>query len=270
MVVHIFARHAVLQRGRGEQTVFDEPRRSSGVVVSLLFLAFASLAAHHWLGKQHIETSRAEGVTRLSHSAVHAVLQQVYGTEYRHVNLADVRDSLERIPFVRTATVYFCGVRGIEALIQERTPVAQIVQRDGSLRYVDADGTVLPPTLCVVPHTLPLLRPDTSSSIATMVRVLLTAQRELSPNLYATISELAERPGGDLLIVADHNTWRIGLPEVQRYREAFADMNVFWDRAVRSGAIPHYAEVDLRWSRHVVVRQAGELPQPSAGMKGDA
>ena len=75
-----------------------------------------------------------------------------------------------------------------------------------------------------------MIRPDnpqSSASVATMVRVLLTAQRELSPNLYATISELTERPGGDLLIMADHNTWRIGLPEAQRYREAFADMNVF-------------------------------------------
>jgi cell division septal protein FtsQ len=250
----------VVQRGRGEQTVFDEPRRSSGVVVSLLILAFASLAAHHWLGKQIIESSRSEGDTRLSHSAVQAVLAQVHGAEHRSVDLADVRDSLERIPFVRSAVVYFHGVRGIEALIQERTPVAQIVQLDGSLRYVDADGMVLPATACVVPHTLPLIRPDnpqSSASVATMVRVLLTAQRELSPNLYATISELTERPGGDLLIMADHNTWRIGLPEAQRYREAFADMNVFWDRAARSGSMPRFAEVDLRWSRHIVVRRSG-------------
>lgn len=245
--------------------MFDERRRSSGVVVSLLILAFASLAANHWLGKQVIERSCTVGTTRLSADAVHKVLRSVHGKEHRHVALAGIRDSLETIPFVRSAIVYFDGVRGVEALIEERAPVAQVVLTDGSLRYVDAEGVVLPPTTCVVPHALPLLRPDSMHHVPMMVDVLRTAQRELSPHLYASISEVVERAGGDLQIVADHNTWAIGLPEETRYREAFADMNVFWERAVRSGAVPTFAEVDLRWRRHVVI-----TPSRTAGGKGDA
>lgn len=241
-------------RGRVDQTGIGERRRSSTVVVALLFLTFASLAANHWWNRQPIEHVVTDGTTSLSDASVRAVLMTVHGKKVRDVVLAELRDSVERIPFVRSAIVYFDGVRGVEALVDERTPVAHIVMANGSLRYVDADGVLLPPTSTVVPAALPLVRPDSLSHLPALIRVVNDARSVLSPQLFASISEFVERPGGDVHMIADNMTWRIGVPDGKRCRDSFADMNIFWDQAMRTGVLPKAAEVDLRWRNQVVIR----------------
>lgn len=244
------------QRGSGKGAVSDDRKRSSGVVVSLLVLAFASLAANQWHDRQSIERVEVAGATTLSHEAVQQILTTCLQRERRALLLSDVRDSIQTIPFVRSATVYFSGVRGVTAEVQERTPVAHVVLDDGTLRYVDAEGVILPPTARATAQCLPVLRTADLESIPDMVAVLNQARSVLNPNLYASVSEVIEQPNGEVRILADDVTWFMGDPKVTQVRRSFADMNLFWDRAVRGRNLSQYAEIDLRWKHHIVIRNA--------------
>lgn len=243
-------------RGRGTGAETDDRKRSSGVVVSLLILAFASLAANQWHDRQNIECVEVLGATTLSHEAVQQILTGCLQQQRRSLLLSDVRDSIHTIPFVRSASVHFSGVRGVTAEVQERTPVAHVVLGDGTLRYVDAEGVILPATARATAQCLPVLRTADLEAVPGMITVLNQARDVLNPNLYASVSEVIQQSDGQVRILADDVTWHLGDPEVTRVRRSFADMNVFWDRAVRGRTFTRYAEIDLRWKHHIVIRNA--------------
>lgn len=243
-------------RGSWKGTGSDDRSRSSGVVVTLLVLAFASLAANQWHDRQSVERVEVVGATALSQGAVEQILSTCLQQERRALLLSDVRDSIHTIPFVRSATVHFSGVRGVTAEVQERTPVAHVVLGDGSLRYVDAEGVILPPTARATEQCLPILRTSDLEAVPGMITVLNQARQVLNPYLYASVSEVIRQQDGQVRILANEVTWHLGDPDVGHIRRSFADMNVFWDRAVRGRNLASDAEIDLRWKHHIVIRNA--------------
>ena len=243
-------------RGSGKGTGSDDRKRSSGMVITLLILAFASLAANQWHDRQCIERVEVVGATTLSHEAVQQIMTTCLQSERRALLLSDVRDSIHTIPFVRSATVHFSGVRGVTAEVQERTPVAHVVLDDGSLRYVDAEGVILPPTARATAQCLPVIRTADLDDVPHVVTVLNHAREILCPNLYASVSEVIHQRDGQVRVLANDVTWHLGDPEDTQVRRSFADMNVFWDRAVRGRSEARFAEIDLRWKHHIVIRNA--------------
>jgi len=248
-----------MQRGSGEKARTDERKRSSGVVLTLLVLAFASLAANQWHDRQHIEDVQVVGATDLSSPAVSAILTDCLKQQRRSLMLSDVRDSIEGIPFVRSVSVYFSGVRGITAEVQERTPVAHVVMDGGRLRYVDAQGVILPPTARCIPHCVPIIRTHDLARVPAIVSVLNQARSVLSTQLYASVSEIIDGGDGELKVLTDHVTWHLGPANAEHARQSFADMNVFWERTLQGGSLPRYAQIDLRWKHHVVIRNESQL-----------
>lgn len=242
-------------------------RKSSGLMVSLLALVFLSFMASQWKERQRIAGIHVIGATGLSRIAVQHAVDTILYQKTKSVTLASVRQSVEHIPYVRSASVYFTGVRDICIDVRERLPVAHVVRSGGELRYVDELGTVLPMAQERTAHNVPLLVGVSGSTlsgeqITAMVQVLNRAARVLDPRLYQAISEVRLDPRSRSVdVITDEAVWRLGRLHPERTVEALADMNVFWKDAARSLRLATVEEVDLRWRHQIVLRYRKDAVQ---------
>ena len=243
--------------------------KSSGLVVALLALIFLSFMASQWKERQRIAGIHIVGATGLSRIAVQHAVDTLLYRKTKTVTLATVRQSVEHIPYVRSAAVYFTGVRDICIDVRERLPVAHVVRSEGELRYVDEFGTVLPVVQERTAHNVPLLVgmsgvPLSSEQVEAMVRILNQAARVLDPRLYQAISEVRlDTRTRCVDVITDEAVWRLGRLHPERTAEALADMNVFWKDAARSLRLASVEEVDLRWRHQIVLRYRKDVLQPT-------
>ena len=249
-----------MARKNREAVVQVGGRRSSGLVISMLALVFLGFMATQWHERQHIDSVRIDGASGLSTGSVRSVVDTLRSKPHRSIVLADVRLALESLPYVRSASVYFSGVRELTVEISERIPVAHVVHADGSLRYVDASGAVLPHVTQRTSHNVPVLQSTDGSNLSAsdvqrVVALLVTGSRVLDPVLYQSISEVRfDRRRGTVEIVTDDTRWRLGQMDADRAKGAFADMNVFWNETSQRLNMATISEVDLRWKNQIVLR----------------
>ncbi len=249
--------YKVRQQVRGRVLIPEENRRSSGIAISLLIVVFLALFATHWHERQTIEQIEIAGATNLSALQVQAIANRCLSKPRSIVELADVRMKVEQIPFVKKATVHFSGIRNITVDVLERIPVAYVVQANGSLRLVDAEGILLPPTHAVRAFNIPLLRCTnnlTNTTVRRAVQILNCAESTLQADLFQSISEVVIDGDGSVVVLTDRLRWRLGRHDIERVSDAFADMNVFWSRTSSSRLAQSATEIDLRWKHHIVVR----------------
>jgi len=243
-----------------EASVQRGGRRSSGLVITMLALVFLGFMATQWYERQHIDKVEIEGASGLSKASVRSIVDTLAAKPHRGIVLADVRLALESLPYVRSASVYFSGVRELTVEIEERIPVAHVVHADGSLRYVDASGSVLPHVTERTSHNVPVLQSTDGSNLSAsdvqrVVALLVTGSRVLDPVLYQSISEVRfNRRQGTVEVVTDDTRWRLGEMDAERARGALADMNVFWKETSQRINMATISEVDLRWKNQIVLR----------------
>lgn len=258
MVVHI--RREIVAKRRPDETNPIGGRRSSGLVVTILGVLFIGFMASQWHERQHVMDIEVIGATGLSRLAVLHSVDTLKSKSLQSLTLADVRTCVEQIPYVRNAVVYFSGVRTLTVEIDERLPVAHVALKDGSLRYVDAQGVILPNAVERTAHNVPLLQSRDGSmlcakDIENIVQLLLAGSRTLDPVLYQAISEvLYDTDSRSVEVVTDDTRWRLGVMNAERATLAFADMNVFWYETSQRMSMARVSLVDLRWRNQVVLQ----------------
>ena len=255
-----------------QSDVTDKPeRRTSGLVICLLGLLFLSFMATQWKDRQRISEVNVVGASGLSRLSVQRAVDSLRFRRAKSITLASVRQSVEQIPYVRKASVYFSGVNDLCVVVVESLPVAHVLRSGGILRYVDDQGTVLPVVQERTAHNVPMLHGAsgyvlTESEVRSLILLLNDAARVLDPRLYQSISELAyDRRSRTVDVITDDATWHLGGVGSDRATEALADMNVFWKDASASLRLAHVREVDLRWRNQIVLRYRSERPQTSSG-----
>jgi hypothetical protein len=261
----------VAKRTRQMEVSERPERRTSGLMICLLGLVFLSFMATQWKDRQRIGGIKVIGATGLSRLSVRRAVDSLRFRRARAITLATVRQTVETIPYVRKASVYFSGVNELCVDVTERLPVAHVVRSGGVLRYVDDLGTVLPTVQERTAHNVPMLHGSggvvlTESEIRELTMLLSNACRTLDPRLYQSISELTfNRSSGTVDVVTDDAVWHLGRIGSNRATEALADMNVFWKDASASLRLAGVREVDLRWRNQIVLRYRTERVQTPSG-----
>lgn len=235
-------------------------RRSSGLVITALCVGFLALVATNWKEGQRFQSVNVTGVSELSKASVHSIVDSLVHKQIKSISLADVRMMVEKSPFVKSATVYVNNVRDLQVEVVERVPVAHVVLASGELRYVDADGTVLPVSTKRVAHNVPVLQfadgtelPEAQRKAA--VSVINKAAQVLSQALYNNISEVRlGKSSNSIEFITTENNWCLGSVYRKNIAEALTDMNTFWENTLCKGLCSEVKEIDLRWSKHVIVR----------------
>jgi hypothetical protein len=250
----------VTARGSGgEEQSKRNASRAPGVVMALMGVGFLALIATQWQGRQTVDAVVVTGASGLSETAVRSVVDTLRTKAVRDIVFADVRRSVEALPYVRQASVYLSGACDLTIDVAERMPIAHIVASDGSLRYVDAEGTILPPAPRRLGFNIPLMRVIGQGArqdvdVRRLATIVVAAARTLDPSLYQTVSEIRyDASRGRVDLIAEGITWRVRANRAIPVEQAFADMNVFWQQA--GSRLPaHGVEVDLTWRHQVVVR----------------
>lgn len=240
--------------------VVVERKRSSGLVVSLLCVVFLAFMSSQWHERQKVVNIAVSGATGLSRISVQRTVDSLRFRSIKSLSLATIRTYVESIPYVKSASVYFTGVREITVHVEERLPVAHVLLEDGTLRYVDQYGMVLPQANERTAHNVPVLRTHDGSKLSSqdVVRVsaiLVNASKVLDARLYQSISEITiNKSRATVSMVTDETTWNLGTLKPERIQTALRDMNVFWRDAANTINMCTVREVDLRWHHQVVLR----------------
>lgn len=176
-----------------------------------------------------------------------------------------VEDRVARHPWVRRAEATRLPTGTLRIAIEERVPVALVLDADGRAEaYLDAAGHAMPARAAEA-FNVPLVRGHvlpanfTQPAPLPAVRDLAASLATLSPDANALVSDFVVDGRGDvtLLTVAAPG----GAPLRVRlgrsgYAPKFDALARFWHRAVLPRPTRRYAVVDLRFAGQVVTREA--------------
>lgn len=255
---------SVTQRGRkikAERTDKQGAIRKRPVLsLVVLAVAFLAVVAAQWHGKQVVAGFVVNGTTNLSKVAVERVVASFEKVHFGELSFADLRDSLELLPYVSSASVYQYGARTVGVDITERQPIAHVVLQNGDLRFIDVAGTVLPETAGSITYCLPVLRKVdgkllTPAERARMAGMVVEAHTCLGSPLAEAVSELVLDPtSNSVTAVTDIAVWRFDTSTTDRLRQGLFNMQAFWKTASSDVELARVREFDVRWGRQVVVR----------------
>lgn len=198
----------------------------------------------------------AEGRRMTSEEALVEALEDVMGVPILAVDLEQVRDRLQRLPWVRSVTIRRQFPDAILAQLEEHNPLA-LWRQDEGLSLVDGKGAVIPVADLRPFVQLPLLTGEGAPQHARALFATLAVEPELAERVTA-----AARIGGRRWNVWLDHRIEVRLPEEEAeqawHRLAAAER----EKALLARGID---AVDLRAPDWLVVRKA---PPPAAVMAG--
>ncbi|NNF59653.1 MAG: FtsQ-type POTRA domain-containing protein [Rhodothermaceae bacterium] len=180
-----------------------------------------------------------------------------------------IADRVRRAPWVRDARVRRLPTGTLAIRVEERTPVALVL--DGSGRpshYLDAEGFSLP-LRAHDPFDVPLLRGTVPTSHPTQpveseaLRELLTALASLDDETDALVSEITLGAGGDAVLRTSPRGGHGALPVrlgAGGYAEKLERLHAFWHQAILTRPETPIQTVDLRFDGQIVTREADPTP----------
>jgi cell division protein FtsQ len=230
---------------------------AGGVLIALFVLGI------QWKESRKVSRVAVEGASIFTEKDVRARAKVPSGALIDTVSLAEVRGRLASHPYVRDARVSRSYPDAITIELDERVPVASFTA-NGSIRYVDAEGVVLPYLESGVSHDLPGIVgvPELAAtkfgqavegeSFFEALSVLTTAL-ETDTSVYLLISEVSMKDADDITIYSTENgvPIRIGRGDTKR---KLTMLRAFWDRFVREEGPENLEYLDLRFGDRVVAK----------------
>lgn len=178
------------------------------------------------------------------------------------VDLLVAQQRIRQNAFVKSVVVSREAPNRISITVQERIPIAAVAL--DNIKYLDADGVVLPPAHSENIFDLPVLTGEfqnvefssgkqfNRSDVKEALEILATAQ-QLSDELYHRISEVHLEAGRDIVLY----TAESGVPVIFGRGDAamkLVKFDGFWKEIVPHHGAGELAYVDLRFEDQVVVR----------------
>jgi len=256
--------------GRGEpviRTAVKQGNIPSGRLWALgglggLFIA-AFVMSLQWKDAGRIAGVSVEGAVHFSEKGILARADIPMKALLDTLSLGAVRERLLSHPYVRDARVTRLYPDAVSIGIVERIPVASFMT-NGRIRYLDAEGVVLPYLPGEVPYDLPVI-----SGIPELQRTrvgeavdnddffeavsILAAALESDTSVYRLISEVDMKNGGDVLLFSSE----VAVPIIFGRGEAerkFTILRTFWEKFVREEGPENLKYIDLRYSDQVVAK----------------
>jgi cell division protein FtsQ len=231
---------------------------------AVLALAFLVLLGWRWMAALPLERVAFANVQHADTTALLALAQVDTIDTMLEVDPALVADRVQRHPWIASATASRLPTGTLSIDIQERTPVALVMDTQGRPDFfLDRDGFAMPLVAGAV-YDVPLLRgfrekyhPVQPVQDAA-VRDLLAALADVDNATDALISELDIQPSGEIVLRTTPLAGRGSIP-VSLGREDFANrlarLQTFWHRAILTQPEKSFTLIDLRYNGQVVTRE---------------
>ena len=229
------------------------------LILSMMALCILS---REWRESLKLESISVKGTRSLTVNAVTMLANVPLKSAFYDLDLLSIREKIMTEPLLKDARLNreFPGILQIE--ITEREPIAAL--NCGQMRFVDAEGVVLPYLNGERKLDLPLIigisglqservgKPILNKELFTALEIIQQAQT-LDSAIYHMISELDMNGGGDIKI----NSLDAGIPVTlgrQDIPKKLLMFETFWSNYVNPGDGQKLKYVDLRFDDQVVVR----------------
>lgn len=235
----------------------------------MLLVAAAGFLGWRWASALTCTSVELIGVRHANPDEILALARVDTGMTLIEIDPRYVADRVRRHPWVRDARAMRLPDGTVTVDVEERAPVALLVDERGvPSHYLDAEGVAMP----VVPngiYDVPLLRgvpvpPNPLQRVAEpAARALLAALARIDPETDALISEAEIRPGGEVWLYTEPLPERGPIPVRlghEPFLDKFARLKAFWEDAVLSQPGKQFELIDLRFESQIVTHEA---PQES-------
>lgn len=200
-----------------------------------------------------------KGANIVSQSEVEAALGLSPDSPKKKIDLDSARRKIEAIPYVRAAYPSRSAGEKIKVQIEERTPIAALIDPSGRVSFADETGAFLPYRRLDEYKDLPVIRgalransPD-STALSGAIK-LLNLMRE-TEFLYELCSEISydDRSDSYKIILADGEV-RVFVGTESRFIEKINKLEVFMRRKIQTLKLSDLDYIDLRWTDRVIVK----------------
>ncbi|HCV42045.1 MAG TPA: hypothetical protein DGH68_01070 [Bacteroidetes bacterium] len=247
------------QPNSGHRRSFGGPLLTFGLVVAIVAVA---VWANLWKSDLRVADVRVKGTVIVPEKEILALASINKEQRLYDVDLLAAQRRIRQNSFVKSVEVNREAPNRISITVQERIPIAAIVL--DNIKYLDADGFVLPPAHSENTFDLPVLtgafqnaefvsgKQFVSRDVKEALEILAAA-RELSDELYRRISEVHLEAGRDIVLY----TAECGVPVIFGRGDAamkLVKFDGFWKDVVPHHGAHELAYVDLRFEDQVVVR----------------
>ena len=167
-------------------------------------------------------------------------------------NIRDVKNNIEKIPFIKNAQISLKLPDGLEIQITERVPIALIINNNNKM-FIDCENNFLPVNpKSIISFPVPLLNikdiPISKNSSISIIRHL----HETYDKMYNHLSEISES-NNSITLITDTKTKIFinpnmiinNLNKLKKFDEAF---NVITD-------IEKYKYINLKFNNQIVVKE---------------
>lgn len=246
----------------------DEPdfsvkkNRLGQIFLLLCCIGVLVYLAQTWRSKQPVADISVKGNEALTPDEVLNNIDSSLRTQpVETVELALVKDEIEKNPLVKNAVVERRGIRGIEVKVQERIPVAAIISAEGAITFVDDEGIALPYNRYMNRTDVPLIRGvvlkgkvDTASLKGSM-SILHFAGNTNDNDVLQAISEINFNPLARTYSISSDSGVEILLGTETILPASLKKLNgLLKSRTIDKDAMRGLEYIDLRWQGKVITR----------------
>jgi len=189
------------------------------------------------------------------------------------IDLFEVRERVLSQPFIKSVSINRQFPEAIRISVRERVPIALL--NCGQLRYVDAEGFLLPYIETSVKLDLPVISgieglqekrigEAASNDELFQAIALLESAQEIDTTLYHFISEVNMNKGQDITLYSAD----AGVPIIlgrQEISKKLLTLQSFWNNFVKTENSGKMQYVDLRYNDQVVVKWNTENQRQAKG-----
>jgi len=234
-----------------------------GISLSITFLLLLSCSIK-WANYQNIfelEISEISGFNILNQQDYLKIIDQI--NKNADVDIDDIRQVLERNPFVKAARVSKHFPNNIKIQIAEREPLG-IINIDNQL-MIDNEGIILPGGSYSESYLIPVLSgfnsakelyPEGEKTFSIKVKEAVKILKILSlkyPNLYENISELTLNKDDEYVMILANRPTRVILGKKDINRKLYI-LNSF-DKALGQRQLTDFRLLDMRYQKQLVARE---------------
>lgn len=238
-----------------------------------LAMALIALVVFSYKWKESLKLDRilVEGANILQVKDVVSLARVEPKAKLSAIDLYGVRKRLLQQPFIRSASVNRLYPGTVSIRIEERQPIGLL--SGGQVRYVDAEGVVLPFVNSAVTVDLPAIsgiggiqdaeagKVFHEKDLAEAIAILQTALA-VDSTVYHFISEVDMQNGGDVVLYSTDVVIKIILGRGDIAKK-LVTLQSFWATFVKSADLEKVKSIDLRFEDQVVVKWNS---QPSTGV----
>ena len=248
----------------------------AGAAVIVMALGFVERTADRTpVTELRVEVGAGQGVHFIDERAVReqvlAAQNGLVGAPMGQVDAARIETELRDVPCVENADVYHTMDGVLHVRVDQRRPIARVINADGSGFYIDEQGVTMPLsdiwTARVLVFTGQLHEPfvaGTHDPAANDSLARATYSDEIhhlarfitaDPLWDALIDQVVVDANGDFELVPRIGQMRIAIGRGEQLSERFAKLREFYAKGVPQGGWRKYARIDLRFADQVVATQ---------------